>query len=299
MSKFNSKKKYQNTQTSGGGGNIRRMKLVVGVNIVRVIEDNFEDTWVHYFKNADGDKRMAICLGKGKCPLCEKCGKSEKATHRFYFNVIDRKEQKESGETVVKVMEVGKTIYEQIRDLALDDEYGDPTQYNIKINRKGEGLKTKYSVRASTKQYDLTKDEKELLEAETEDGGVYDLKSFVQKQTKGELIEMLGGDTEEEEVEDSEDGEEDEDSEKPHKSKKKIKKTKPVEEDVDDDDDDDEPNKKDALDIDEALEDLEDEDDEEEKDDDDDEEDPAPKKKNKTKKKSKKKDDDDDEEEEW
>ena len=91
MSKFNSRKKFESTQTGGGGGDIRRFKFVVGLNVVRIAEDNFEDAWIHYFKNAEGEIRRAVCLGKGKCPLCEK---GEKASHRFYFNVIDKKSKK-------------------------------------------------------------------------------------------------------------------------------------------------------------------------------------------------------------
>lgn len=292
MSKFKSRKKYEGTQTTGGD-DTRRMKFIVGTNVIRIVEDNFEDAWVHYFKNDEGDKRRAICLGKGKCPLC---GKKKKATHRFYFNIIDRKEQKETGETKIKVMEVGKMIYDQVRDLALDEEYGDPTQYNLKITRTGEGLKTKYSVRASNKQFGLTKEEEKVLEVETEDGGIYDLSFFVTKQSRSEILEMLGeekGEKEEEEEEEIEeetdDGEEDEGCEGDNKSGRKNRKPKKDKEDIDEDEDGGEE----ELDIDKELKELESEDGEEE-------EEEEEKSKKKFKKKKKVTDEEgEDEDEDW
>lgn len=197
MCAFNAKKKYETTTTEGGGGgDIRRMKLAQGLNVVRIVDDNFEDAWVHYFKDAEGNNRRTICHGKGKCPLC---AKKISATHRFYFNVIDRKAQKETGKTEVRLLEIGKMIYEQIRELALDEEYGDPTQYNLKINRKGEKKSTKYTVRASSKKYPLKESEISVIESSTEEGGLYDLNVFTARQTKSEILEMLGEANSEEE----------------------------------------------------------------------------------------------------
>jgi len=273
MGKFKAKKKYESTETSGG--DIRRMKFAQGTNVIRIVNDNFEDAWVHYFKDKEGNNKRTVCLGKGKCPVCDN---GERATHRFFFNVIDRKAQKESKKTEIKVMEVGKMIYEQVRELALDEEYGDPTQYNLKITRKGEKKTTKYSVRASTKKYSLDGDEKEVVKSDTDEGGAYDLAMFVTKQTKSELLALLGKEGDSEEEGEDEEGTEDTDTD---------------EEDQDSDDDEKEDDDKDEddgdLDIDKELEDLEDEDEEEE---------PAKKKKSKKKKKVAKKEEDD-EEEDW
>lgn len=45
--------------------------------------------------------------------------------------------------------------YNSIKDLALDEEYGDPAEYDIKITRTGVEQQTRYSVRPGTKQYKL------------------------------------------------------------------------------------------------------------------------------------------------
>jgi len=50
--------------------------------------------------------------------------------------------------------------YNSIKDLVLDEEYGDPSEYDIKITRTGVEQQTRYSVRPGTKRYDLTDKEK-------------------------------------------------------------------------------------------------------------------------------------------
>ena len=250
---FKSKKKYEETDTSGGGDK-RRVKLETGLNVIRIVEDNFEHAWVHYFKNSEKKNKRAVCLGKGNCPLCEK---GEKAKHRFFFNVIDRKEQKESGETKIKLFEVGKMINEQIKELATDEDYGDPTQYNLKIKRKGEGLKTKYSVMASTKIYDLKDSEKKIIKLATEEGGAYDLDELIKKITKAEILRLMDSE-EEEDIDDDKDEDGDEDNKTKKKDKKRTKKVKD-----EDDGEGEEKEDEEELDIDSELEKLEDEEEEE------------------------------------
>ncbi len=259
MSKFNARKKYEKIGTGGGGEGIRRMKIVPGVSIVRIVEDNFENAWVHHFKDKEGKLRRAICLGKSNCPICES---GNKASKRYYFNVIDRKEQKQNGgEFKVKLMEVGTTIATAIKSLALDDEYGDPTQYNIKIEREGEGFKdTKYNVKASPKRYAIKEEEEKIINKQAEEGGAYDLNFFVAKQTRAELLEILG-------VNDN--------------SNKDDEDTNTVDEDEDVENDDEE-----KLDLDKELKDLEDLEDEEDIE-------------SKNNSKGVKEENDDDEEEEW
>lgn len=282
--KYGAKKKYQDVDPNAGGGNIRRMKLQSGMNVIRIVEDGFDECWVHHFKDSEGKSRRAVCIGKKDCPIC---ATGNKAKHRFFFNVIDRKQQKETGKVEVKLLEVGKMVYEGIRELALDDEYGDPTQYNIKITRKGEGKNdTKYSVRASTKVYPLKKSEMEVVESETEEGGAYDLDHFTTKQTKSELLEILGEGSDEEEDDEEEEGEEEEKPKKKKAKKKLAKEEDEEEEESDEDEDEDDDDEEEELDIDKELEELEDEDDDEE-------EEEKPKKK---KKKKKAKDEDEEEE---
>lgn len=221
------KEKYRSSSTgiSENREVIRRMKLVLGKNIIRLASKDFEKAWVHYFEGVRSDGnigiRKVVCLGKAGCPLCKK---EKSAKCEWYFNVIDRIEQKENkGKFEVKLLTVGKTIFEQIRELAIDDEYGNPELYNLKITRKGKGkFDTKYSVVASTKKYSLKEVELSVVNKESKDGGAYKLEDFIQKNTKAEILEMLGEVEKEEEIEDEDEEEiEDEDGEEPKKKKSK------------------------------------------------------------------------------
>lgn len=268
---------------AGGDGDIRRLKIEAPASgqitkkRIRIINNNFEDAWVHFFpgfkENGEEGTRFAVCLKKGKCPVCakfEETGDNDfKAKRQFYMNVIDRKEENPK----VRIFQCGFGVFREIAALTDEDSgLSDPSEFDVVISRTGSKMKdTKYTVKPFMKDGTVVKkslpsDLKKLLEAKTEDGGPYDLSQFVEKSTAEEIEEMLTGN---------------------FASKSKKKK--------DDDDEDDEPkNKKKKY----AADDDEDEDEAPKKkskkssDDDDEDEDDAPKKK------SKKKDDDDEDEDE-
>lgn len=58
-------------------------------------------------------------------------------------------------EKTAQIMQLPVTGYRQIAAFAADDDYGDPTQYSIKITRTGQGLETKYNVVPSPKKTTL------------------------------------------------------------------------------------------------------------------------------------------------
>lgn len=60
-----------------------------------------------------------------------------------------------------QVMQLPVTAYRQIASFAVDEDYGDPTGYNLKITRTGKGLDTKYEVIPSPKKTDLDAEAKE------------------------------------------------------------------------------------------------------------------------------------------
>ncbi len=141
-------KKYQ----MGGGW----MNLEQGVNKIRIVSD-FVDYGVHSIETIvkGGKKKFqsVVCIGKD---LCEYCLSGDKAKVQFLGWVIDRKD----GE--VKLLRIGWKIWQQISALAENEDYGFETtpDYDITINKKGEGLNTTYSVIASRESTELTEEEK-------------------------------------------------------------------------------------------------------------------------------------------
>lgn len=62
------------------------------------------------------------------------------------------------GEKKAQIFNGGKSIYSQIADLV--EEWGEPTDFDIKVKRTGQMLETRYSVTPLPKSDPLTKEEK-------------------------------------------------------------------------------------------------------------------------------------------
>lgn len=159
---------------SGGNGDATPyVKLQPGENRMRIVGLPYEVD-IHWEETVDGSKKRIVCLGSG-CPICKAGHIPQK---RFQILVIDRTDNK------LKILEGGNSIFRQVKDYAMDPDYGDPTKYDIKIKKEGSGRETKYSVMASPKKSDLTAEETELL------GGAKTLAEINKVKTVEELAEM-------------------------------------------------------------------------------------------------------------
>lgn len=143
---------WSNIKTGGNGEGTPFLKLKTGENKVRIVDLPFE-TQIHWEDTIDGTKKKVICPGAG-CPICKEGHIPQK---RFQVLVLDREDNK------IKILEGGVSIFKQIKELAMDTDYGDPTLYDIKIKKEGQGRETKYSVLASPNKSQLTAEEKELV----------------------------------------------------------------------------------------------------------------------------------------
>lgn len=108
---------------------------------------------IHWEKSVDGMNKKILCPGND-CHIC-KMGKTPQT--RYQVLVIDREDNK------VKVLEGGPTIFNQIKNYAKEEDYGDPTKYDFKINKEGTGRETKYTLMPSPKKSDYTDEELELI----------------------------------------------------------------------------------------------------------------------------------------
>lgn len=162
-------------------GKIVRLKLEQGETVVRIV-GAYKVFKEHWFQSV---KRTAVCPGKD-CPMCshpdkaklfeqakaikEKGGEENKKKANVVFkkayafdpkvkyvvNVID----KSSDMPAMKVWLFSRTIKETIMKFA--ERYGDPTGYDLIINRTGTKLETKYTVIAERESVPLTASEKGL-----------------------------------------------------------------------------------------------------------------------------------------
>jgi len=158
------------------------LNLEDGDNKVRIVS-NFIDYGSHYNQQT---KKSVICVGKESCEMCQQ---GDKPRVQYLGWVIDRKDKK------LKLLRIGHQIFKQIGDYAMNEEYaftGIP-DYDITINKTGQGLGTDYTVIPSRKNTELTEKEKKEIEEKMKDPQEI-IDSMKAKISKGE---DQGGDTEE------------------------------------------------------------------------------------------------------
>ena len=202
-------------------------KLQQGKNVRRVLwpkgdKDSFySEGYIHFGLGADG-KSVATCPktwgSKEKCPICEyveelqkskskedkKLADDIKAKRRIYINVISRDDDEETP----KVLPIGVTILKGLLETICDADYGDITDpeegRDVTITRKGQGMKTEYSVLPKPKSSEVseTQTPEEIEEEMT------DLDSLFVKKSYEELEAILNGEDDEESGESGDDEEE-------------------------------------------------------------------------------------------
>lgn len=166
------------------GNQIDFISFPEGASVIRIVDDEPISRWKHWLPQHN---RSVICPGKG-CPICNiiKNAKQNKETpkynssKRYHIHVIDRRDGQ------LKIMEQSRTFFGML--LALKDNVGDLTEYDVKVIRTGTGKKTQYNVIPMQKQ-PLSEDEKALASNRV------DLDEFFTAPTNEQLVEILNGKT--------------------------------------------------------------------------------------------------------
>lgn len=83
-------------------------------------------------------------------------------------------------EEKVQIFQGGATIYNAIAALATDEDWGDPTEYDIKVGRKGVQKETKYSVQPTNKSKEVPADLEDV-----------DVLGIINKSDKNVNVQML------------------------------------------------------------------------------------------------------------
>lgn len=127
--------------SSGGGksegGRDMFLRLGPGSNIVRLVTDPFQ-YYQHKYK-IPGDKgyghRIACSGANGVCAVCKK---GDKPKRRWLIGVIDRKT------STYKILDIGWSVFKGIKTYAEDEDWGDPSRYDIDIVVDPNGGATNY-----------------------------------------------------------------------------------------------------------------------------------------------------------
>lgn len=128
-------------------------KIQEGNNILRIVGKPSK-VEIHWEDTTDGGKRKIVCPGAG-CPIC---AKGSRPKSRYECKVLDRRDG------AVKMMDVGNSVISQIQAYAKDPDWGDPTKYDIKIERTGKGIDTRYNVMAGKNSDPLTDEQLKAVE---------------------------------------------------------------------------------------------------------------------------------------
>jgi hypothetical protein len=123
------------------------LKLQQGSNVLRIITKPHEFL-VHQYKPHEKDPGFGVRIlssqAHGKDPLVEM---GLRPKRRWYVGVIDRKTAS------YKVLEISSVVLKSIQSLVRDEDWGDPSQYDIdiKVDKNG-GAQGYYSVVAKPKK---------------------------------------------------------------------------------------------------------------------------------------------------
>lgn len=101
-----------------------------------------------------GDKVRFRIVSK---PIQYKRMYQEKEKETFAWKVIDREDSK------VKVFSAGVSVYLRVRDLANNEDWGNPEKYDLTVERTEQSTANYYSVTPSPKKSDLTAEEAKLV----------------------------------------------------------------------------------------------------------------------------------------
>jgi len=124
------------------------LKLDEGDNEVRLVTQPFQFL-IHKYKKDPNDKKdfgqKVYCSAvHGSCPLC---ALGDKAKPRWLLGVISRKTN------TYKILDISFAVFSNVRKLAKNPKWGDPTKYdiNIVVDKNG-GATGYYSVQPLSKE---------------------------------------------------------------------------------------------------------------------------------------------------
>jgi len=125
--------KWDGIEAPQGQGSF--LKLENGENKIRLVSI-FEPRGTHFIQ---GEKKSYPCIGKEQCFYCQQ---GLEPNVKYLVHVIDRKNGK------FKLAELGYSVISQLKEFRTNSDYAfdEIPPYDITILKKGESLKTEYTV---------------------------------------------------------------------------------------------------------------------------------------------------------
>lgn len=125
-----------------------------GKYLLRIVQDGPCIFAIHWATDVQGRARRVNCA-LNDCPLC---AEGNKAQPKYMIAAINR----ERGR--VQLVEFGKQVYNQIVNLRKDKDWGDPRQFDIKIDKdRSRGISNTYIVTAVPRNMGPINQEESLM----------------------------------------------------------------------------------------------------------------------------------------
>jgi len=189
MTKFSDYEQTAKEYNIGGGADF--WKPEKGENRVRILT-GYEAYGTHFIKK---DNRSYTCIGAEK--NCPHCLNNDKPKVLFLMWVLNR------ADDTIKLAQIGYSIVRSIGELSKSDDwkFDEIPEYDIVINRTGEGLKTEYSVIPTPDKTPLTEEQKGEVENK-----VKSIKEIIDKMKEKVINELNENAPALDELEDVKDG---------------------------------------------------------------------------------------------
>lgn len=146
------KTSWDTPRPMGGGGSDDFLQLNKdGQYELRIIGESPYEFAIHWTEDVNGQTRRVKCAGRG-CVLCKE---DHKPQIRYLLEVMNRQEDNKC-----QLVEFGPQVYNQIVALNNSKHWGDPSKYDILIDRsKARGPSDMYQVMAIGAKGELNPDE--------------------------------------------------------------------------------------------------------------------------------------------
>jgi len=128
------------------------MKFEQGDNLIRIVSSGVIGLQ-HVMKTANRFVNLGPCTEDETCEFCNKGYEPKAAWKWLVFNYADK---------TIKILDAGIMIGNQICELG--KKFGDPQEFDIVVNKKGESLKTQYVCTKVVKDTGIPEDLKAGLE---------------------------------------------------------------------------------------------------------------------------------------
>lgn len=132
------------------------LKLPPGENDIRFVSKPYQYLIHNYKLESDTGYGTRIkCTGESSCPLCLA---GNKAKTRWYILTIDRRSSR------AKILDLGYALYAQIRTLANNQRWGNPSGYDMTITVNPKGGATNYYTAMPIEKSPLSAEDQKLVD---------------------------------------------------------------------------------------------------------------------------------------